>query len=162
MKFYRIFLLAAFLFFMPAFSIVACSDDDKSKDEAAQNDAEIERLVDLVWEFSQSHPDGFTINIQTMEEPKAGMAVSYAATQNSHSREKLPFVIKHALEHDGYVGGWLDTDSNLYYFDSTKLFPEDKRDEAIQFGLDNDQKSIYVISTGESINLDDYRKSDAQ
>ena len=30
--------------------------------------------------------------------------------------------------------GWQDTDTGLCYFDSTKLFPEDQRDQAIAFG----------------------------
>ena len=160
MKLYKSLIFASLLFFPSTLSFVGCSDDDNKnggQDSSVIDDAELESLVDLVWNFSVEHPDGFTIDIRTMEEPKKGIAVSYAATQGSHSRDKLPSVIKHALEHDGYVGGWLDTDSNLYYFDSTKLFPEDKREEAIQFGLDNEQMSIYVISTGESINLDDYR-----
>lgn len=157
MKLYKSLFLAAFLFLPSALSFVGCSEDDNSKGDIAADEAEIERLVDLVWEFSETHPDGFTIDIRTMKEPTEGLAVSYAATQNSHSKESLPFVINHALEHDGYVGGWLDTDSNLYYFDSTKIFPEDQREEAIQFGLDNEQMSIYVISSGESIDLNDYR-----
>ena len=34
--------------------------------------------ADAVWEFSQSHPDGFTLDIRTMTEPTEGIAVSYA------------------------------------------------------------------------------------
>jgi len=80
--------------------------------------------------------------------------VSYAATQDNHSRESRPFVVEHALSHDGYVGGWLDTESGIYYFDSTKLFPEDQRDAAIAFGVENGQHYAYVISTGEEIKIE--------
>ena len=69
-----------------------------------------------------------------MTEPTEGIAVSYAATQDSHSRNQLDFVVEHALQHDGYVGGWLNTENGLYYFDSSKLFPEDQLEEALQFG----------------------------
>lgn len=113
-----------------------------------------QELVDAVWAFAQTHPDGFTLDIRSMTEPSEGIAVSYTATQNSHSKESLYGVVDHALSHDGYVGGWLDTDTDLYYFDSTKLFPEDQRDEAIAFGKENGQQSLYVISTGEEIRLD--------
>ncbi len=120
---------------------------------ACNKHTESQTLTDKVWEYSQTHPDGFTIHIPDFTEPTYGIAVSYAATQNSHSKESLPKVISHAQEHDGYVGGWLDTDSGLYYFDSTKLFPEDQREQAITFGKENGQLSAYVISTGESIDL---------
>ena len=53
--------------------------------------------ADAVWEFSQSHPDGFTLDIRTMTEPTEGIAVSYAATQDSHSRDQLDFVVEHSL-----------------------------------------------------------------
>ncbi len=120
---------------------------------SCKKQTEPQSLVDKVWEFSQTHPDGFTIHIPDLTEPTSGIAVSYAATQDSHSKSSLPMVISHAQEHDGYVGGWLDTDSGLYYFDSTRLFPEDERDEAIAFGKENGQMAAYVISTGESIDL---------
>ncbi len=120
---------------------------------ACNKQSENQDLVDRIMEFSQTHPDGFTIHIPDFTEPDSGIAVSYAATQNSHSKSSLKKVITHAKEHDGYVGGWLDTESGLYYFDSTKVFPEDKRDEAIAFGKENGQRSAYVISTGESIDL---------
>jgi hypothetical protein len=77
--------------------------------------------------------------------------VSYAATQNSHSRDQLDFVVEHALQHDGYVGGWLNTENDLYYFDSTKLFPEDQLEEALQFGKENGQTSVYILSTGTDV-----------
>ena len=114
-----------------------------------------ETLLEKVWAFSQTHPDGFTLDIHTMTEPSEGIAVAYAATQgSSHSKEALSIVIDHALTHDGYVGGWLDPDSGLYYFDSTKLFPEDQWDEAVDFGRDNGQRFLYVISTGEKIRIE--------
>ena len=82
-----------------------------------------------------------------------GIAVSYAATQGSHSRKQLENVVWHSLRHDGYVGGWLDKKSGLYYFDSTRLYPEDELKEAIQFGTVNGQRYVYVLSTGTSVKI---------
>lgn len=130
-------------------ALASCSEKESKQDPAA-----IEALAERVWQFSQSHPDGFTVDVRTMEEPTEGIAVSYAATQGSHSRESLPSVVAHALTHDGYVGGWLDTESGLYYYDSTKLFPEDQLDEALEFAYANGQHSVYIISTGEDIRID--------
>ena len=108
-------------------------------------------ISDKVWTFSQSHPDGFTLDIRTMTEPAEGIAVSYAETQNSHSRDQLDKVVSHALCHDGYVGGWLNTGNGLYCFDSTKLFPETSLKEAIQFGKENGQYSVFILSANSDI-----------
>ena len=102
-------------------------------------------LADAVWTFSQSHPDGFTLDVRKMTEPREGISVAYVATQNSHGRQALDAVVSHATEHDGFVGGWLDPSDSLYYFDSVRLFPE--------FGKANFQKAIYKLSTGEEIIL---------
>ena len=64
----------------------------------------VTEIADQVWEYAKAHPDGFTLDIRTMTEPTEGIAVSYAATQDSHSRDQLDYVVKHALKHDGYPG----------------------------------------------------------
>lgn len=110
-------------------------------------------LADEIWIYSHSHPDGFTIDIRTMIESTEGISVAYSATQGSHSRKKLNRVVRHALHHDGYVGGWLDTADSLYYFDSSRIFPEDSLDAAIKFGAKNKQKAIYSIKEGKEIKL---------
>ena len=131
-------------------SFASCFNNESTSTAQSNIDA----VADKVWAFSQTHPNGFTLNIRTMTEPTKGIAVSYAATQNSHSREQLNKVIYHALQHDGYVGGWYSSDKGLYYFDSTRLLPEDQLDEALQFARDNGQLAVYVLSTGEEIRLD--------
>lgn len=94
------------------------------------------------------------MDIRTWTEPSAGIAVSYEATQESHSREGLDYVISHALAHEGYVGGWLNSEDGLYYFDSVRVFPEDALDAAVSFGKANHQYAIYILSSGEEIRLD--------
>lgn len=124
----------------------ACTKED-SQDR-------VTAISDAVWSFSQANPDGFTLDIRSMSVPKEGIAVSYAATQGSHSREKLDFVVRHALQHDGYVGGWLNTENGLYYFDSTRLFPEDKLADALKFGKDNGQTSAFILSLQADVPID--------
>ena len=111
-------------------------------------------LVDKVWVFSQSHPEGFTLDVRTMTEPSEGIAVSYATTQSSHSRNQLGKVVRNALQQDGYVGGWYNSENGLYYFDSTKLFPENALKDAIQFGKENGQHSVFMLSSSTDIPLD--------
>lgn len=115
--------------------------------------ARVESTADQVWTYSVSHPDGFTIDLRTMTEPTEGIAVSYAATQGCHSRDKLDYVVTHAMKHDGFVGGWLDTTDSLYYFDSARIFPEDSLSAAMKFGLENGQIAIFIISEGKEIRL---------
>ena len=52
-------------------AFVACSDDDNSTEQES-----ITAISNEVWTFSQSHPDGFTLDIRTMKEPTEGIAVS--------------------------------------------------------------------------------------
>ncbi|MBQ6682285.1 MAG: DUF1294 domain-containing protein [Prevotella sp.] len=111
----------------------------------------ISQVADKIWAFSQSHPNGFTLDLRTMTEPTKGIAVSYAATQNSHSRNQLDKLVNHAFQNNGYVGGWYNKDNGLYYFDSTRLFPEDSLQAAIRFGKENGQQSVYVISSSTEI-----------
>ena len=112
-----------------------------------------EQTADRVWAFAQSHPDGFTLNVRTMMEAREGIAVSYAATQGSVSRSSLNAVVKHALSHEGYVGGWLDGETGLYYFDSTRLFPEDSIVAALLFGTDNGQQCVFILSSATDVRL---------
>ena len=123
-------------------TLSGCGSNDSHSE-----DKRIKTTADQVWAFGQSHPDGFTLDIRSMTEPKEGIAVSYAATLNSHTRPQLEQVVRHALSHDGYVGGWLNSVDGLYYFDSTKLFPESSLKEALAFGKQNGQHSAFILST---------------
>lgn len=135
-----------FLYLLLTLSCAALFTSCGGSDNNTGN-ATVSAIADKVWAFSQNHPDGFTLDIRTMTEPQEGIAVSYAATQNSHSRSQLNDVVSHALQHDGYVGGWYNTDLQLYYFDSTKLFPENELKSALLFGRENGQNSAFILST---------------
>jgi len=110
-------------------------------------------LADSVWVFSQSRPEGFTIDIRSWREPREGISVAYRQTQNRHDRKDLDYVVSHAKEHDGYIGGWLNSEDGLYYFDSVRLFPEDSLSAAINFGKANYQDAVYKLSSRQEIRL---------
>ncbi len=145
-KYWRLSLI---LTLCSAMVISACSNRYIS----AEKDS-VSIIADTVWAFAQSHPDGFTLDICTMTKPTRGIAVSYAETKNSHSRNQLDKVVSHALKHDGFVGGWLNSENGLYYFDSTKFFPETSLKEAVQFGKENGQLSVFILSTNSEIPID--------
>ena len=136
-----------FLIAVLAICGTTCFASCSSNEDNASEQSIITNIADKVWSFSQSHPDGFTIDIRSMTEPTEGIAVSYAATQNSHSRDQLDKVVSHALQHEGYVGGYYNSENGLYFFDSTKLFPENDLKGAIQFGKENGQHSVFILST---------------
>ena len=136
-----------FLIALLAICGTTCFASCSSNEDNASEQSIITNIADKVWSFSQSHPDGFTIDIRSMTEPTEGIAVSYAATQNSHSRDQLDKVVSHALQHEGYVGGYYNSENGLYFFDSTKLFPENDLKGAIQFGKENGQHSVFILST---------------
>lgn len=133
-----------------AFTLNSCSSA-KNVNAAHTLNANV---ADKVWDYAKQRPDGFTLHLPTMTEPKTGIAVSYAETQGSHSRAALRRVVAHAESHDGYVGGWYNAADGLYYFDSTRLFPEDSLDRAIRFGKENGQKAVYILSSKEEIPID--------
>lgn len=117
---------------------------------AQQTDA---TLADSLWTYSQTHPDGFTLNVSSWTEPSTGIAVAYKTTQSSHDKTGLNYVITHAQSHEGYVGGWFNSADSLYYFDSVRIFPEDSLSAAINFGKANHQEAIYKLSSSEEIRL---------
>ena len=110
--------------------------------------------ADWVWAYSQAHPDGFTVDIRDRKVPTEGISVAYAVTQDRHSKEDLGDVVSHALAHDGYVGGWWNSEDSLYYFDSVRILPESATGEAVSFALENEQLAFYVLSTGEEVRID--------
>lgn len=135
-------------------ALVACGTTRQTAQPMWTTTVTTVTLADSLWTFSQTHPDGFTLDINTWEMPTEGIAVAYSATQDRHDRDDLEFVVSHARSHGGYVGGWLDTETGRYYFDSVRVFPEDSIAQASQFGRENAQIAIYILSTGEEIRLE--------
>ncbi len=135
-------------------ALVACGPARHASTQAPAEDVVCLTLADSLWVYSQTHPDGFTINICTWEEPIEGVAVAYSATQNRHNREDLDFVVSHAKTNGNHVGGWFDTDSGSYYFDSVRIFPEDSLEYAIKFGRDNGQIAVFILSKGQEVKVE--------
>ena len=55
-------------------SFASCS----SNEDNATEQSNITTIADKVWAFSQTHPDGFTINVRTMTEPTEGTDWRYS------------------------------------------------------------------------------------
>ena len=137
-------------------ALVACGPGRHTTSPTWTTTVSTTTLADSVWVFSQTYPDGFTLSINTWEQPKEGITVAYSATQDRHNRADLDFVVSHARAHDGYIGGWLDTATGRFYYDSVRLFPEDALEEAIKFGRENGQIAIFILSSSTEIRLEEY------
>ena len=110
---------------------------------AQQQKANDKDLATTIWMMREMFPEGFTLDLNTMQIPHEGLMVSYKATQDHFDRASIPAVIKHAHAHDNIVGGWRDPDTGLYYFDSTRCFPEDSLAAALAFARENGQHTVY-------------------
>ena len=97
--------------------------------------------------MGRNHPEGFTMDIRTMKQPKAGIAVAYAETKGMTGGRDIYAVTAHAYSHDGYVGGWKDKTTGTYYYDSVKVFPEEDFEGAMKFARENGQKTVFILSS---------------
>lgn len=141
--------LASLLIIYSTTCLASCTSSNDSTEHS-----KISAIVEEIWTLSQNRPDGFTLDLRTMAEPTEGISAAYAETMNSCSRKQLAEVVRHAMHHDSHIGGWLDTRDSTYYFDSIRLFPESSLKEAIQFGQENDQHAIYILSSHTLVPMD--------
>lgn len=100
---------------------------------------------------------GFSLNPDGLN-ATSGFMVSckdlYKINLSDLTPDKLDNAIKEVTEIDGYIGGWLDTetnDDNNFYLDISINIQD--RNEAIELAKKNGQLAIYDIASGESIYL---------
>ena len=140
-------LIAALLLAAPVVS--SCGSASKTT-ETTSNENVVRTpstVRNRILSMGRSHPEGFTLDVHTMEEPKTGIAVAYAETKGIRGGRDIYKVTAHAYSHDGYVGGWKDKESGNYYYESVKLFPEDDLEGAMKFARENGQKSVFILSS---------------
>lgn len=107
-------------------------------------------LVERVWEISLKNPQGFTLALPSLTNPTSGICVAYLATQNCFGRDGLERAIRHALDSDGYIGGWFNADNGNYYFDSVRVFDKDQMHEALSFAREQEQLAIHILHDNET------------
>ena len=85
----------------------------------------------LIEKIAKENPEGFTVKLPEMSWVISGYIAAYKDTQNCFGAEGLKKAVEHALNHDKIVGGWMNEENKLFYFDSSKVFKS--LDEAVQF-----------------------------
>lgn len=115
------------------------------------------KMVKLIIEIADQNPAGFTLRIPTMRLLRPfedeGILVAYEETQDSHTPSGLRKVIDHAFRNDLLIGGWLDEEQGLFYFDSVRRFPENELEEALKFAAEQNQIAVFRLSDAMTIRV---------
>lgn len=101
-----------------------------------------------------ANPEGFTVNAFTGETPANGYCVALAETQNSFNDEGLKNVlrvIESGKTRAAFVGGWLDHETGLYYYDATIV--TDNLQDALTLAAANNQIAIFCLDNMQEIRL---------
>ena len=111
-------------------------------------------LFTTISAIAAANPFGFTFNVESNQMQTSGFSVALEATQNSHGTDGLESVLNLVTSEAcpaSCVGGWLDQETGLYYFDATVII-EDK-EAAIAFGRLQNQIAIFDLNNLEEIRL---------
>lgn len=104
--------------------------------------------------IAAANPAGFTYDLVNGSFPSSGYVIALAETQNSFGPaglQKCLDLIASGKTKATCVGGWLDTESGLYYYDASIIVND--LDIAIQLGKANNQLAIFNLNTYEEIRL---------
>jgi hypothetical protein len=93
--------------------------------------------------------DGFTIDLTGLVKVTTGIIVAHHATQNCFGISGFMKAFMHARMNDQILGGWYH--QGKFYFDSCRVFIN--REEAIMFGIENEQIAIFDLDNLEEIRL---------
>lgn len=111
-------------------------------------------LFTIISAVAAANPAGFTYNVETNGMQESGYAVALQCTQNSHGVDGLESVINIVTSGDtgaSCIGGWLDSETGLYYWDATVIIED--RAAAIAFGKMQNQLAIFDLNNLEEIRL---------
>ena len=114
----------------------------------------IKSVITSVTAIAAVNPFGFTYNVESNSMQTSGFAVALACTQDSHGIDGLESVINIVMNGTSgatCVGGWLDQNTGLYYYDATVII--DDREAAISFGRMQGQIAIFDLNNMKEIRL---------
>ena len=83
--------------------------------------------------IAAANPEGFTVDAKTLQPVTSGYAVAVKATQNSFNAKGLALVVDYAATDSEVTafGGWLDSETGLYYYDAVVITDSFERAKAI-------------------------------
>ena len=100
------------------------------------------------------NPEGYTVDAQTLQPVTSGYVVAVKGTQNSFGDSGLRRVVEYQRTHQECTafGGWLDTESGLYYFDACVIVPT--LGEAMALAKANEQIAFFCLDNFTEYNQD--------
>lgn len=101
---------------------------------------------------AKRNPEGYTVD-KKRKAISDGYSIAVKETQDSHGVWGLMRTTFHSLRKGLNFGGWLDSNTGRYYYDSVVI--EHDEATAIAKGLKNDQIAIYNLTSREEIRLKD-------
>ena len=101
---------------------------------------------------AKRNPEGYTVD-KKRHAITDGYSIAVKETQNSHGIRGLMRTTYHSLRHGLNFGGWLDTATGRYYYDSVVI--EHDEATAIAKGRENEQIAVYNLTDGKEIRLKD-------
>jgi fructokinase len=111
----------------------------------------MEHLFKAIKRIAEENPLGFTVDLTTLKKVTGGISAAYLETQDSFGDEGLKRVLKHALDNEKTVGGWLNDEDGSFYYDAIRIFTDPE--EAKHFGRENNQIAIFDLSNLRLIKL---------
>lgn len=111
-------------------------------------------LITTLTAIAAANPYGFTFNVEQNQMQASGYAVALQCTQDSHGIDGLESVINIVMNGTSgatCVGGWLDQNTGLYYYDATVII--DDREAAMAFGRMQGQIAIFDLNNMKEIRL---------
>lgn len=111
----------------------------------------MKNLILAIAAIAAQSPQGFTIDLNTLQPVESGYCVALAETQNCFGLLGLEKVINVAKKHGAAVGGWYDNESGKYYFDATLVL--NNLEDAILLGKLNNQLAVFDLNSQKEIRL---------
>ncbi|MDD3040898.1 hypothetical protein [Bacteroides sp.] len=111
-------------------------------------------LFSTIAAIAAINPEGFTFNVETLSVQEEGYAVACLETQNAFGVDGLAKVVDYVaanIDRVKCVGGWLDNESGLYYYDAVIIVNTEA--EALQIARLNNQIAIFNLNTFQEIRL---------
>jgi hypothetical protein len=100
-----------------------------------------------LYKYINKHQDGFTVYIDSFKihELKPDQTIRYAiALTNNDNKHKVKMILKGLnKEFKGFIGGWMDKDTNIYYIDLVTI--EKNLSKSIILAKKYNQKAIYDL-----------------
>lgn len=109
-------------------------------------------LINSIVSIAENNAEGFTVSASTLQPETKGYAVAIAETQNSFGVQGICNVLQAiAAGKANAIGGWLDRETGLYYFDAVVVLQDQEQAEKV--AMMNNQLAYFDLNVMQEIRL---------